>query len=79
MRRRGLPRLIDRAMSGEEVIITRHGTPVAELRPATQGVGIEGGSSARAAHERLFAALVTVPGAPTSVQLLDLIYDDPRG
>jgi prevent-host-death family protein len=29
----GLPRLIDRALEGEEVIISRHGKPVAELRP----------------------------------------------
>ncbi len=28
-----LPRLIDKAMQGEEVVITRHGKPVAELRP----------------------------------------------
>ena len=29
-----LPKLIDRALQGEEVVITRHGKPVAELRPA---------------------------------------------
>ncbi len=28
-----LPSLIDRAMAGEEVVITRHGKPVAQLRP----------------------------------------------
>jgi prevent-host-death family protein len=28
-----LPELIDRAMRGESVVITRHGTPVVELRP----------------------------------------------
>jgi prevent-host-death family protein len=27
-----LPKLVDRALQGEEVIITRHGKPVAELR-----------------------------------------------
>ena len=27
-----LPKLIDRALHGEEVVITRHGKPVAELR-----------------------------------------------
>ncbi len=31
----GLPRLIDRALEGEEVIITRHGKAVAQLRPVT--------------------------------------------
>ena len=30
-----LPRLIDKALEGEEVVITRHGKPVVELRPAT--------------------------------------------
>ncbi len=29
----GLPRLIDRASQGEEVVISRHRKPVAELRP----------------------------------------------
>ncbi len=28
-----LPSLIDKALGGEEVVITRHGKPVAELRP----------------------------------------------
>jgi prevent-host-death family protein len=28
-----LSELIDRALRGEGVVITRHGTPVAELRP----------------------------------------------
>ncbi|HWE98745.1 MAG TPA: type II toxin-antitoxin system prevent-host-death family antitoxin [Caulobacteraceae bacterium] len=28
-----LPSLIDKALDGEEVVITRHGKPVAELRP----------------------------------------------
>src|ERR1700693_1961392 len=28
-----LPELIDRALKGESVVITRHGRPVAELRP----------------------------------------------
>jgi antitoxin (DNA-binding transcriptional repressor) of toxin-antitoxin stability system len=27
-----LPKLIDRALQGEEVVITRHGKPVSELR-----------------------------------------------
>lgn len=28
-----LPQLIDRALAGEPVVITRHGNPVVELRP----------------------------------------------
>ena len=31
-----LPTLIDRALAGESVVITRHGHPVAELRPLPQ-------------------------------------------
>ncbi len=30
-----LPRLIDEALAGEDVVITRLGKPVVELRPAT--------------------------------------------
>ena len=32
-----LPRLLDRALDGEEVIISRHGKAIAELRPITTG------------------------------------------
>ncbi len=71
-----LPSLINRAISGEEVIITRHGKPVAELRPRVtadpKGVA--------EAHARFFAQRVKLPpGSPTSVELLDMIYDDPDG
>jgi prevent-host-death family protein len=31
-----LPELIDRALGGEAIIITRHGGPVAELKPISQ-------------------------------------------
>jgi prevent-host-death family protein len=31
-----LSELIDRAVGGEEVVITRHGTPVAVLKPVAQ-------------------------------------------
>jgi prevent-host-death family protein len=31
-----LPELIDRALEGEEIVITRHGHPVAELRGVLQ-------------------------------------------
>jgi prevent-host-death family protein len=34
--RNQLSRLIDRALKGEEVVITRHGQPVAELKPVQQ-------------------------------------------
>ncbi|MHB8530593.1 MAG: type II toxin-antitoxin system Phd/YefM family antitoxin [Caulobacteraceae bacterium] len=70
----GLPGLINRAIAGEEVIITRHGKPVAELRAADA----HDPGAAKAALARLLDSQVTLPaGAPTSVELLDLIYDDP--
>jgi prevent-host-death family protein len=74
-----LPRLIDRAMAGEEVIISRHGKPVAELRPARAALPTAS-PKARAAFYEWLAARRAIPraGAPTSVELLDMIYDEPR-
>ena len=46
-----LPALINKAIEGEEVVITRHGKPVAELRPRGQ----RNAKSSRAMHEWLFA------------------------
>jgi len=65
-----LPKLIDRALRGEEVVITRHGKPVVELRPAAppapRGKGM---------HEWLRARTRARPGVGlTSVEVLDLVY-----
>jgi prevent-host-death family protein len=69
----GLPNLINRALAGEEVIITRHGKPVVELRPTAAPSPAAGGS-----HDWFLSRRVKLaPGAPTSVELLNLIYDDP--
>jgi prevent-host-death family protein len=68
--RNSLPKLIDRAMEGEEVVITRHGKPVAELRPATvapvQGVGSTAWLVSR--------ALPSI--GVSSVELLNQIYEE---
>lgn len=70
-----LPALINRAVAGEEVIITRHGKPVAELKPAVA----PDPKAVAAAHARLRARRIKLPpGAPTSVELLNLIYDEPE-
>jgi antitoxin (DNA-binding transcriptional repressor) of toxin-antitoxin stability system len=66
-----LPKLIDRALQGEEVVITRHGKPVAELRavqpPAAPGKGI---------LEWLRARTLARPSVGlTSVEILDLLYE----
>ncbi|MEH6675774.1 type II toxin-antitoxin system Phd/YefM family antitoxin [Phenylobacterium sp.] len=68
----GLPRLIDLALDGEEVIITRHGKPVAELRairstPVTPGAGYDWLRARR---------LKPTGAAQTSVELLRGMYED---
>jgi len=71
----GLPRLINRALAGEEVVITRHGKPVAELRPTAAPGPTAGGAS----HDWFLSRRLTPSvGAPTSVELLDMIYDGPE-
>jgi len=65
-----LPRLIDRAMEGEEVVITRHGKPVVELRPATPRPD----QPAVGATEWLFARRHPSVGV-TSVELLNAMYE----
>lgn len=68
-----LPSLIDRAVSGEEVIITRHGKPVAELRP-TLARGVRSGVSG---YEQLRAGRDALPPIGiTSVELLDAMYEE---
>jgi len=72
----GLPSLIDRALEGEEVIITRHGKPVVELRPAPTA----GHRTVPASYEWLRSRRLARKGVGlTSVELLDQIYDDPDG
>lgn len=72
----GLPRLINRALAGEEVIITRHGKPVAEIHPAVAPTEVV----KPGAHDWYLSRRIKLPkGAPTSVELLNMIYDDPDG
>jgi antitoxin (DNA-binding transcriptional repressor) of toxin-antitoxin stability system len=70
-----LPQLIDRALAGQEIVITRHGKPVAELRPTVRaprkGAGV--------AYELLIAGRTPyVPGRPNSVELLNVMYEEPE-
>jgi antitoxin (DNA-binding transcriptional repressor) of toxin-antitoxin stability system len=70
----GLPRLIDRALDGEEVIITRHGRPVVEIR-ATYAPQT---STEHATYEWLRARRLTRKGVGlTSVELLNQLYEEP--
>jgi antitoxin (DNA-binding transcriptional repressor) of toxin-antitoxin stability system len=66
-----LSKLIDQALDGEEVVITRHGKVVVELRPtparSTPSVGTYAWLAARRRSR---------PGVGlTSVQILDLVYE----
>ena len=66
-----LPRLIDKALAGEEVIITRRGKPVVELRPALRVTRPSKGTL-----EWLRARTRARPGVGlTSVEILDLLYE----
>ena len=66
-----LPKLIDKALGGEEVVITRRGKPVVELRPASRPPAPPIGSD-----EWLFERTRARPGVGlTSVQLLDLLNE----
>ena len=71
-----LPSLIDKALEGEEVVITRHGKPVAELRPSRQPGG-KPAKSSRAMLEWLLARTMARKGVGiTSVELLDQMYEE---
>ena len=66
-----LPTLIDKALAGEEVIITRRGKPVVELRPTRSRPEPPVGSD-----EWLFQRTRARPRVDiTSVELLNLIYE----
>ena len=66
-----LPSLIDKALAGEEVIITRRGKAVVELRPAVRQA-----APATGTHEWLRARTRTRPSIGlTSVEIRDLMYE----
>ena len=66
-----LPSLINKALAGEEVVITRRGKPVVELRPASRQT-----APATGTHEWLRARTRARPGIGlTSVEILDLMHE----
>ncbi len=66
-----LSRLINKALDGEEIIITRRGKPVIELRPMAGRT-----VTSAAADQWLFDRTRARPGVGlTSVEILDLVYD----
>ncbi len=72
--RAGLARLIDQALDGEEVIITRHGRPVAEIRPMRPIQNSAGQTS----YDWLQARRLSRKSVGlTSVELLHQLYEEP--
>jgi antitoxin (DNA-binding transcriptional repressor) of toxin-antitoxin stability system len=70
----GLPVLINQALAGEEVIITRHGKALVEIGPTAAPSAADPG----AFYDWLRSRRLHIAGTPiTSVELLDQIYDDP--
>jgi prevent-host-death family protein len=66
-----LPKLIDRALQGEEVVITRRGRPVAELKPLERPPSVH-----PATYEWLRSRRDARPGVGlSSVELLDQLYE----
>ncbi len=66
-----LPKLIDKALAGEEVIITRRGEPVAELRPAMRRR-----TPAKGTYEWLKSRRDARPSIDlTSVEILELLHE----
>ena len=66
-----LPKLIDRALEGEEVIITRRGKPVIELRAASPKPNPPLGTDEWLAERRKSRPAINI----TSVELLNSIYE----
>jgi prevent-host-death family protein len=66
-----LPKLIDRALQGEEVVITRRGKPVVELKPAAPRPKAPIGSHRWMDERRRSRPAVGV----TSVELLNSMYE----
>ncbi len=71
--RNGLPRLIDKALAGERVVITRRGQVVAELNPARD----DSRKDHRASLEWLAERRKTRPSLPRpSLEILQEMKDE---
>ncbi len=69
-----LPRLLDKAIEGERVIITRHGKPVAEIRSLPTLTPEERKARLLEIANR---RLSRPPLGMTSVELINGMYDEP--
>jgi prevent-host-death family protein len=69
----GLPGLIDKALAGEEVVITRHGTPLVRLMPVDRTAP----KDARAATDQLRRRLAGLPRLNVPAhRFYDWLYED---
>lgn len=68
-----LPSLIDKAIGGEAVVITRHGKPVAELRPARAVVSQ---AEREAFYTRMAERAATRPIGTSAVDLVRMDRDE---
>ena len=66
-----LPKLIDRALDGEEVVITRHGKAVAELKPVAVRPAAPTATYAWLRARRQGRSAVGL----TSVEILERLYE----
>ena len=66
-----LPKLIDRALQGEEVVITRRGKPVVEIRPRPPRPEPPKGTDEWLAERRRTRPAINI----TSVELLNMMYE----
>lgn len=73
--RNHLSELIDRALEGEGVVITRHGQPVVELRPVRQKAKVMADADWDwlEAHR---ASLGPIPDGPDAAQLVSAMRDE---
>ncbi|MBA4807543.1 type II toxin-antitoxin system Phd/YefM family antitoxin [Brevundimonas sp.] len=69
-----LPRLLDKAIEGEKVIITRHGKPVAEIRSLPTLTPDERKAKLLEIADR---RLSRPPLDMTSVELINGMYEEP--
>ena len=66
-------RLLDEARDGENVVVTRHGKPIARVVPIEENRR----EARRQAFEKLIAGILpSKPGAPDSVEMLRQMYED---
>lgn len=68
----GLSELIDRALAGEAVVVTRHGVPVVELK----AVRSQGRRMTVADLERISAGRPTALGGPAAGDLVSQMRDE---